>query len=175
MREFDHNGLLLCEYQGKLFEKSYDLNISSPVFFRRFLHSDLVKELDMNNSAFASLDVNDGILRIEEQFGESNYGKVKYSPSSLFWIGYMYRYISYTRDSSTKLVMSWFNYRQMNNVYYSFHTQDPEWCIQSLLEINNLNEDILDKNKRLKIVIKSIRDGVDTLTSFKRPPEDESV
>ena len=50
MREFDHNGLLLAEYQGKLFEKSADLNCSSPVFIRRFLHSDLLKVLDENNT-----------------------------------------------------------------------------------------------------------------------------
>ncbi len=36
MREFDHAGLLLAEYQGKLFEKSTDLNCSSPIFIRRF-------------------------------------------------------------------------------------------------------------------------------------------
>ena len=39
MREFDHNGLLLAEFQGKLFEKSEELNCSSPIFIRRFLHS----------------------------------------------------------------------------------------------------------------------------------------
>ena len=27
MKEFDHTGLLLAEYQGKLFEKSTDLNL----------------------------------------------------------------------------------------------------------------------------------------------------
>ena len=32
MKEFDHNGLLLAEFQGKLFEKSEELNCSSPIF-----------------------------------------------------------------------------------------------------------------------------------------------
>ena len=32
MREFDHNGLLLAEFQGKLFEKSDDLKCSTGVF-----------------------------------------------------------------------------------------------------------------------------------------------
>lgn len=59
MREFDHNGLLLllAEYQGKLFEKSYDLNCSTPIFIRRFLHSDLLKTLDENNPIFLPLIV----------------------------------------------------------------------------------------------------------------------
>lgn len=37
---------------------------------------------------------------------------------------------------------------------HSFHTQNPEWCIQSLLEINNLTQNIFDNNIRLKQVIK---------------------
>lgn len=154
MRNFDHNGLLLAEYQGKLFEKSNELNCSTGVFIRRFLHSDLLKKLDTNNSSYLSLDVSEGINSILEQFGNSDYGKVKYSKSALFWMGYMYRYISYTREQSTKFIMKLFNYKQMNDVYYSFHTQDPEWCIQSLLEINNLTENIFDNNLRLKQIIK---------------------
>lgn len=154
MRKFDHNGLLLAEYQGKLFEKSTELNCSTGIFMRRFLHSHLLKKLDTNNPSSLSLDVTEGTYSILEQFGDSDYGKLKYSKNSLFWIGYMYRYISYTREQSTKFVMKIFDYKQMNDVYYSFHTQDPEWCVQSLLEINNLNENIFDNNYRLKQIIK---------------------
>ena len=154
MRKFDHNGLLLAEYQGKLFEKSTELNCSTGIFMRRFLHSHLLKKLDTNNPSSLSLDVTEGTYSILEQFGDSDYGKLKYSKNSLFWIGYMYRYISYTREQSTKFVMKIFDYKQMNEVYYSFHTQDPEWCVQSLLEINNLNENIFDNNYRLKQIIK---------------------
>lgn len=154
MRKFNHEGLLLAEYQGKLFEKSSELNCSTAIFMRRFLHSDLLIKLDKNDQTLITFDVNEGIYSILEQFGDSNYGKVKYSKSALFWIGYMYRYISYTREQSTKFIMSLFNYKQMNDVYYSFHTQDPEWCIQSLLEINNLSENIFDNNYRLKEIIK---------------------
>ena len=154
MRKFDHNGLLLAEYQGKLFEKSTELNCSSAVFLRRFLHSDFVKRLDSNDLTSLTLDVNEGIENILNQFGDSDYGSIKYSKSAMFWIGYMYRYISYTREVSTQFVMKLFGYKQMNEVYYSFHTQDPEWSIRNLLEINNLDEDIFDNNLRLKMAIK---------------------
>lgn len=153
MREFDHDGLLLAEYQGKIFEKSAELGCSTAVFFRRFLHSELVKKMDMNDLTSLSLDVNEGISSIQKQFGESDYGKIRYSKSSLFWIGYMYRYISYTRESTTKFVMNLFSYKQLNDVYYSFHTQDPEWCVKNLLEMNGQSEDIFDNNLRLKAVI----------------------
>ena len=157
MKEFDHDGLLLAEYQGKLFERSTELSCSTAVFLRRFLHSDLVKKLDTNNVAFLTLDVNEGIDSIQKQFGESDYGKIKYSKSAMFWMGYMYRYIAYTREQSTGFIMKLFNYKQLNDVYYTFHTQSPEWCIQNLLEINHLTEDIFDNNLRLKEIIKKSR------------------
>ena len=90
MKEFDHNGLMLAEYQGKLFEKSAELDCSSSIFIRRFLHSELLNDLD--NSKSISFDINEGIKSILEQFGDSSYGKEKYSKAALFWIGYMYRY-----------------------------------------------------------------------------------
>ena len=153
MRKFDHNGLLLAEYQGKLFEKSTELGCSTGIFMRRFLHSDLLKKLDGNNPASLSLNVQDGLQSIQEQFGETNYGKVKYSKSALFWMGYMYRYISYTREHPTKFVMTLFSYKQMNDVHYAYHTQDPEWCVRNLLELNHLSESIFDRNARLKNII----------------------
>lgn len=152
MKEFDHNGLMLAEYQGKLFEKSVELDCSSSIFIRRFLHSELLNDLD--NSKSISFDINEGIKSILEQFGDSSYGKEKYSKATLFWIGYMYRYIAYTREQETSYIMKLFNHKQMNNVYYSYHTQDPEWCIKSLLNLNGMPEYIFDKNSRLKSIIK---------------------
>lgn len=155
MKAFDHKGLLLAEHQGKLFEKSAELDCSTGVFLRRFFHSDYLKKLDQNEGLSLSLDVNEAIASIESQFGVSSYGKTKFAKSALFWIGYMYRYISYTRQVSTKFVMRLFPYQQLNDVYYSFHTQDPEWCVRSLLEMNGKSEDIFDPNKRIETVMRA--------------------
>lgn len=154
MREFDTNGLRLAEFQGKLFERSVtDLECSSGIFLRRFLHSELLKKLDKNESAFLSLNVNEGLSLIEEQFGKSSYGKVKYDSKAMFWMGYIYRYISYTRDISTSLLMKYFSYKKLYELYYVYHTQDLEWVVNSLLELNNLDERFFDRNYRLKQVI----------------------
>ena len=155
MKAFNHKGLLLAEHQGKLFEKSAELDCSTAVFLRRFFHSDYLKKLDQNEGLSLSLDVNEAIASIESQFGASTYGKTKFAKSALFWIGYMYRYISYTRQVSTKFVMRLFPYQQLNDVYYSFHTQDPEWCVRSLLEMNGKSEDIFDPNKRIETVMRA--------------------
>ena len=154
MREFDLNGLRLAEYQAKLFEASVDrFNCSTAIFLRRFLHSDLLETLDKNNSAILNLYVSDGLDSIEEQFGPSNYGKVKFSKDSLFWIGYLYRYISYTKDISTRVLFKTFSYTKLNELYYVYHTQDIEWVISNILELHNLTEDFFDKNYRLKKVM----------------------
>ncbi|MBO4392793.1 MAG: hypothetical protein J5800_00465 [Spirochaetales bacterium] len=150
MREFDHNGLLLSEFQGKLFEKSVELSCSSGIFLRRFLHSDLLKRMDTNNAASVSLDVSEGMRSIRMQFGDTDYGKEHFPGNVMFWMGYMYRFISYTRETSTGFIMKLFNYRQMRDVYYPFHTQDPEWCISRLLDLNNATEEVFDRNIRLK-------------------------
>lgn len=157
MRKFDHNGLLLSEYQGKLFEKSTKLNCSSAIFIRRFLHSNLLKKLDSNNPSAFSLDVSEGINSIITQFGDTDYGKEKFPGNTMFWIGYMYRYISYTREVSTKFIMQLFSYKQMKYVYFTYHTQDPEWCVKSLLAINQLKETVFDNNYRLKEIMKAKR------------------
>ena len=76
MRKFDHDGLLLAEYQGKLFEKSTELSCSTAVFLRRFLHSNLVKKLDTNDVAFLTLDVNEGIDN-DNRMNMNNYSLIK--------------------------------------------------------------------------------------------------
>ena len=41
---------------------------------------------------------------VEQEFGESDYGTKKFGSESLFWIGYIYRYFSYTYNLSSKQV-----------------------------------------------------------------------
>lgn len=154
MKELDYRGLELCEFQAKLFEASYDLNCSSKIFLRRFYYSNLLKSMDSENAFNISLEVNDGLNSLINQFGEFSYGKDKYPKASLYWIGYMYRYIAYTREESTRFIMSLLPPDLLNRNYYAFHTQSPEWCVRSLLEIINQEEWILDKNMRLKYLIK---------------------
>lgn len=157
MREFDLNGLRLAEYQAQLFEYSAEyLDCSSAVFLRRFLHSDLLKILDLNESSRLSLDVKEGIDMIDEQYGTSKYGKIKYSKESLFWMGYFYRYLSYTREIETPLLFKIFDYQKINQLYYTYHTQSMEWCVENILELFNLNEKIFDKNWRLKEEMKKV-------------------
>ena len=154
MREFDLNGLRIAEFQAKIFERSLEyFSCSSPIFIRRFLHSNLLERLDKNNSVFFSLDPNEALEDIKEQFGESSYGKERYTKDELFWLGYLYRYISYTREVNTRLLFKLFDYRKVRELYYVYHTQDMEWVIANLLELFDLTEDIFNPNYRLKMIM----------------------
>ncbi|MCI1244520.1 MAG: hypothetical protein LKG11_00970 [Bacilli bacterium] len=154
MREFDANGLRLAEFQGRLFEKSADVfDCSTKVFLRRFFYSDLLKAIDKNDSVLLSLDPLEGLGEIESQFGKSDYGKTKWNPNVLFWIGYLYRYISYTRETETKFIMRLFPPDKLKDVYYAYHTQSNEWVVENLLSLAKVHESVFDKNFRLKEAI----------------------
>lgn len=155
-RRFDANGLRLAEFQAKLFERSVErFDCSSKIFLRRFLHSKVAALLDENDFSRIPLTVNEALDGIEEQFGVSDYGSVKYPAESMFWIGYLHRYISYTRGVGTPLLFSLFRPEQLNSLYYVYHTQDLDWCVGNLLSLNGLTEDVFDCNWRLRQVMKA--------------------
>jgi len=160
MRDFDKNGLRLAEYQGKLFEESHDFfECSTNIFMRRFYYSDLLKTIDKNDSSLLSLDPIEGLESIKKQFGESDYGKKKKNKEALFWVGYLYRYISYTRQTNTRFLMKTFNYEKLFELYYVYHTQDLEWCVENILELYGYTEEVFDPNYRLKEAIKKVSSG----------------
>ena len=151
MREFDTNGLRLCEFQARIFEESVDrFSCSTIAFLRMFINSDFLIRLDKNMSALFPLDPNEALDEIENQFGPINSKGQKKNKNSLFWVGYMYRYISYTRSVNTLLLFKTFDCKRMFELYPVYSTQDPEWCVRSLLELYDLTEDFFDPNYRLK-------------------------
>ena len=99
MREMDDYGLKICKYQGNLFRSSIEMTrCSSPIFLRRFMYSEVAVRMDSEGFLFESTDIADVMNEIEKQFGESDYGKVKYSENELYWIGYLYRYLAYIKE-----------------------------------------------------------------------------
>ena len=97
MKKIDKDGLLLCELQAKTFEKSRELTqSSSEIFIRRFMNSKICKSIDDGGILQTNMNDYDVVERVQEQYGESQYGSVKYTANELYWIGYIYRYYSYT-------------------------------------------------------------------------------
>lgn len=56
---------------------------------RLFMMSEIVKEFDSLLSLDDTLVIDNVYERLEEKFGETNYGKVKYYSKVLYWIGYL--------------------------------------------------------------------------------------
>ena len=136
MREFGDYGLKFCRYQGKLFEESLNLSgCSTPVFIRRFMMSKIAERMDREGFMFESLSEADAIAEIEEQYGKSVYGKIRYSrerkrnrkggaaddrgsnySSGVFAIRFPYEISS--RDSRKK----------DGGTIQAFHRGKGEWC-----------------------------------------------
>lgn len=91
MKKIDKDGLLLCELQAKAFEDSADCtDVSSEIFIRRFMNSNVACLMDNGDFLQMNIQAKDVIERIDEEYGYSQYGSVKYTKNELYWIGYIY-------------------------------------------------------------------------------------
>ena len=80
MMPLEYHELCLCRLQAKIFELSVkDTNCSSPVFIRRFMMSKYVKVFDEFDYLFMSCNLEDTFDELDDEYGKSTYGKIKYS------------------------------------------------------------------------------------------------
>lgn len=150
MKEIDKDGLLLCDIQAEVFEESIQrVNSSSEMFIRRYMNSNIATELD----SLAFLDdtkTKDNIFEeLIEEYGNSSYGTNKYNKDAVYWIGYIYRYFSYTYDLTSKQVYKIIKPKELNDAYLPYHTFDPKFAIERLLEEKNISlepDDVFLKN-----------------------------
>ena len=160
MERIDQDGLLICELQARTFELSASaVSASSEVFIRRFMNSNTVKLLDNRIVLNTILQPNDLIRMIEEQYGVSTYGSVKYSAEELYWIGYIYRYFAYTKQKSSLQVYKIIKPKELRGLYLSYHTLDPAFAIDRILEAKHLRlSEAEEQQRQLEILIKHYRE-----------------
>ena len=158
MKKIDNDGLLLCEMQAKAFELSgIEQNTSSAVFIRRFMNSDVAKQLDNMAVLRSNMQAADILTLIDEEYGKSEYGSVKYSLNELYWIGYIYRYYAYTYDKTSKQVYKIVKPKGLRDLYLPYHTMDPAQAIDRILEAKGLvNTDDYEERRQFEI-FKKIR------------------
>lgn len=149
MKNLNKLGLDLCAFQGRIFElATRRAKESSLLFVRRFMKSDIARSLD-NLAIVEGLDESAALTSLEKQFKDVDKGK-KYSPNAMYWVGYMYRYICYTRQISSRLVYEWFKPSLLLSLYESHHTQSEEYTIASLTELTHLDPNLFDLHYRFK-------------------------
>lgn len=159
MKKIDNDGLLLCEIQAKTFELSCEAqNTSSEIFIRRFMNSEAAKRLDNMTVLQSNMQAADLLILIDEEYGRSEYGSVKYSPNELYWIGYIYRYYAYTYDKTSKQVYKTVKPKELRDLFLLYHTMDPAQAIDRILEAKGLaNDDNVDEEQRQFEIFKRIR------------------
>lgn len=158
MKKIDNDGLLLCEIQAKAFELSgVTQNTSSEIFIRRFMNSEVAKLLDNMSVLQTNTQAADLLDLIDEEYGKSEYGSIKYSPNELFWIGYIYRYYAYTYDKTSKQVYKTVKPKELRGLFLPYHTMDPAQAIDRILEAKGLANDDVDEEKRQFEIYKRIR------------------
>lgn len=160
MKKMDTDGLLLCDIQGQVFELSIEkTTTSSEIFIRRFMNSQIVKLMDNESILNMTLQADDIIHEIKKEYNNSEYGSIKYTKNEMYWIGYIYRYFSYTYECSSKRVYRIIKPKELRQLYLPYHTLSPEQTIERILEAKQIDLNIEnDINKQFEIY-KKIREG----------------
>ena len=156
MIKLDRDGLSLCKIQGELFEKSItNVSTSSSIFIRRFMNSEIAKAFDSKDFLNDTISINGIYKELDAQFGKSKYGSTKFNGEVLFWIGYIYRYFSYTYDLSSKQVYKIIKPNELNEIYYVYHTFDCANAIERILEEKGICFDEDKLNDKLLSLIRN--------------------
>lgn len=158
MMKIDKDGLLLCELQAMTFEKSIDrLGTSSEIFIRRFMKSEIAKRFDDESILDSNIQSNDILDFIEEEYGVSDYGTVKYTNNEIYWIGYIYRYFVITYKLMSTQVYKVVKPKELKSLYLPYHTMDPAQAIERILEAKGMLTDGTIELERQYEIFKRIR------------------
>lgn len=161
MRKMNTDGLLLCDLQAKAFEIAVDFaQVSSEVFIRRFMNSNVAKAMDNESVLQTNIHEKDILNMIEEQYGKSEYGSVKYTHNEMFWIGYIYRYFCYTYEMTSIQVYKIVKPKELRGLFPAYHTMDSAQAIERILEAKGLLIDEETELKRQYEIFKKVRSEV---------------
>lgn len=139
MKKITKDGLLLCNLQAETFEKSVDkMDTSSEIFIRRFMKSEIAKRLDNASVLESNIQANDILELINEEYGVSHYGSVKYTKNEIYWIGYIYRYFAFTYDMTSAQVYKMVKPKELRGLFLPYHTMDPAQAIERILEAKGM-------------------------------------
>ncbi len=152
-RRPDYDGLILCRLEAEIFEASLAyFSGSSEIFIRRFSHSSLANSFDtksLSNTCDSVLKCLDSLKR---EYGDISYGKEKFSPDEMYWIGYTHRFFCLTYGVSSLEAFKILRPADLRNVFYPYHTLDCAASIERMLEARGRTLD----EKELEEKVKSI-------------------
>lgn len=158
MRKIDKDGLLLCELQATAFENSVDkMESSSEIFIRRFMKSKIAKRLDNGSVLESNIQANDILQFVDEEYGVSDYGTVKYTRNEMYWIGYIYRYFAIICELTSVQVYKIIKPKELRGLFLPYHTMDPSQAVERILEAKEMPMDENMELERQYKIFKKIR------------------
>ena len=84
---------------------------------------------------------------MDEEYGATDYGSVKYTHNEMYWIGYLYRYFAFTYELSSAQVYKIVKPKELRGLFLPYHTLDPAQAVERILEAKGM---ILDENRELE-------------------------
>lgn len=158
MRKISKDGVILCTLQAETFEKSVEkMDTSSEIFIRRFMKSEVAKRFDNESILESNIQANDILELINEEYGISNYGSVKYTRNEMFWIGYIYRYFAFTYNMTSAQIYKIVKPKELRDLFLPYHTMDPAQAIERILEAKGMLTDEKQELERQYEIFKRIR------------------
>lgn len=158
MRKISKDGVILCTLQAETFEKSVEkMDTSSEIFIRRFMKSEIAKRFDNESILESNIQANDILELIDEEYGISNYGSVKYTRNEMFWIGYIYRYFAFTYNMTSAQIYKIVKPKELRDLFLPYHTMDPAQAIERILEAKGMLTDEKQELERQYEIFKRIR------------------
>lgn len=158
MRKISKDGVILCTLQAETFEKSVEkMDTSSEIFIRRFMKSEIAKRFDNESILESNIQANDILELINEEYGISNYGSVKYTRNEMFWIGYIYRYFAFTYNMTSAQIYKIVKPKELRDLFLPYHTMDPAQAIERILEAKGMLTDEKQELERQYEIFKRIR------------------
>lgn len=138
-KELTPNDIRACELQGKIFEASLNNGYSSAIFIRRFMFSSVAERFDKGDMMLDNFEAEAILDQVDSEFVSRGYGKAKFGGTTLYWIGYVYRYWNLAFGMSSRRIYSICNATEMNNVFWPYHSLDPETAILRIMEAKKVS------------------------------------
>ena len=111
------------------------------------MKSNIAKRMDDESILESNLQANDILQLVDEEYGVSHYGTVKYTHNEMYWIGYLYRYFAFTYELSSVQVYKIVKPKELRGLFLPYHTMDPAQAVERILEAKGM---ILNDNRELE-------------------------
>ena len=111
------------------------------------MRSKIAKNLDNESVLEYNIQAKDILQLVDEEYGVTDYGSVKYTHNEMYWIGYLYRYFAFTYELSSVQVYKIVKPKELRELFLPYHTMDPAQAVERILEAKGM---ILNDKRELE-------------------------